>query len=116
MAPQPCVFCGIAEGSIPADVVHRDDTAVAFRDIAPKAPVHILVVPTEHVPSLDDAGGGAEPVLGHLLAVARDLARAEGLAERGYRVVLNNGAAAGQSVGHLHLHVLGGRELGWPPG
>ncbi len=116
MAAENCVFCAIVEGSVPADIVHRDGDVVAFRDIAPKAPVHILVVPREHIASLDDTDAGAESVLGRLVGAARDLARSEGLAQDGYRVVVNNGAAAGQSVDHLHVHVLGGRDLGWPPG
>ncbi len=116
MNPDNCLFCGIAGGSIPADIVHRDPDAVAFRDIAPKAPVHILVIPREHIASVDDTGVDEEPTLGHLIAVARDLARSEGLSANGYRLVLNTGRAAGQSVDHVHVHLLGGRDLGWPPG
>ncbi|HUG02129.1 MAG TPA: histidine triad nucleotide-binding protein [Longimicrobiales bacterium] len=116
MEQDDCVFCRIAAGSTDAAILHRDAGAVAFRDIAPKAPVHVLVIPTRHIPSVDATGPADEATLGHLIAVARDIARSEELADDGYRLVMNNGAAAGQSVDHLHLHLLGGRELGWPPG
>lgn len=116
MGRDSCVFCGIAAGSVPADIVHRDGDAVAFRDMSPKAPVHILVIPRQHLESVDDTAAADERTLGHLIAVARDIARSEGLSDAGYRLVMNTGPAAGQSVDHLHLHVLGGRELGWPPG
>ena len=119
-APHPaavdpgCLFCRIVAGTIPATLVASTPQAIAFRDIAPQAPVHILVVPRSHLPSLDAA---EDPVLlGAVLALARQVARAEGLAEGGYRCVINTGADGGQTVGHLHLHLLGGRALGWPPG
>ena len=116
MARADCLFCKIVAGSVPGDIVARTDRAVAFRDIAPKAPVHVLVIPVEHVPSVGAALDEHEELLGHVLLVARDVAQAEGLADRGYRVVLNTGDDAGQSVDHLHAHVLGGRALDWPPG
>lgn len=116
MSPADCLFCRIAAGEIPATVVHRDDRLVAFRDIDPKAPVHILLIPREHVASLDAAADGDRDLLGDLLLAARDLARAEGIAEGGYRTVLNIGDQGGQTVHHLHLHLLGGRPLSWPPG
>jgi histidine triad (HIT) family protein len=116
VSPADCLFCRIAAGEIPATVVHRDDRLVAFRDIDPKAPVHILLIPREHVASLDAAADGDRDLLGDLLLAARDLARAEGIAEGGYRTVLNIGDQGGQTVHHLHLHLLGGRPLSWPPG
>ena len=111
-----CLFCKIAAGEIPAQLVYEDDRAVAFRDINPQAPTHVLVIPREHLASLADAGEGQESLLGHLLLAAARVARAGGLTEAGYRAVINNGAGAGQSVFHLHLHLLGGRPLHWPPG
>ena len=116
MPDTDCLFCRIAEGAIPADLVHQDERSVAFRDVNPQAPVHVLVIPREHVSSLDVATDGHGELLGHLLLVARDVARGEGIAEAGYRTVLNIGADGGQTVHHVHVHVLGGRALGWPPG
>jgi histidine triad (HIT) family protein len=116
MAEQDCIFCRVVAGEIPADVIYKDDRAVAFRDINPQAPVHALVIPREHMESLDDAAGRDENSLGHLLRVAARVANQEGLSESGYRTVINTGAGAGQSVFHLHIHVLGGRPLHWPPG
>jgi histidine triad (HIT) family protein len=107
-----CIFCRIANGSIPTSFIHEDDEAVAFSDIQPQAPVHLLVVPRRHVASLNDARD--EALLGRLLTVARQVAAKAGLEQ--YRVVINTGADAGQSVFHLHLHVLGGRVMAWPPG
>jgi histidine triad (HIT) family protein len=111
-----CLFCRIIAGEIPADIVHTDERSLAFRDINPQAPTHILVIPREHTESLDDATQRDESTLGHLLRVAARVANQEGLSEGGYRTVINTGAGAGQSVFHLHLHVLGGRQLNWPPG
>jgi histidine triad (HIT) family protein len=111
-----CLFCRIVSGSVPATVVHRDEHTLAFRDINPQAPVHILVIPREHIASLDAALDHHGDVLGRLQLAARDLARSEGIAEGGYRTVLNIGADGGQTVHHVHLHLLGGRALGWPPG
>ncbi len=116
MSDTSCIFCKIAAGSIPASVVHTGERLVAFRDIDPKAPVHILVIPREHVASLDAADEHHRALLGEILALARALARQEGISARGYRTVINTGADGGQSVHHLHLHLLGGRALGWPPG
>jgi len=115
-SPQDCLFCSIAHGRLPADILHRDDRVVAFRDIEPKAPVHLLVVPTRHVASLDAVEDQDRALLGALLWRAAELARSEGIAESGYRTVINTGAEGGQTVGHLHVHVLGGRGLSWPPG
>lgn len=109
-----CLFCRIVAGSIPAEIVHDDPTSIAFRDIGPQAPTHILVIPRDHVASLNEASDPA--VLGHLLHVAAMLARREGIADSGYRTVINTNGDGGQSVGHLHIHLLGGRRLSWPPG
>ena len=111
-----CLFCRIIAGEIPADVVHTDDRSLAFRDINPQAPTHILVIPREHIESLDEATQRDEALLGHLLRVAARVANQEGLSESGYRTVVNTGAGAGQSVFHLHLHLRGGRQMNWPPG
>ncbi len=116
MTSSDCLFCKIVSGDIPGDVVHRGERVLAFRDISPQAPTHILVIPTEHVSSLDGAEDRHGDLLGEILLTARDLARQEGLAESGYRAVLNTGDDGGQTVHHLHLHLLGGRALRWPPG
>ncbi len=109
-----CIFCKVANGDISAQVVKRAEGMVAFRDINPQAPTHLLVVPTHHVASLNDVRDDA--LLGRLLGFARDAAREAGIAEKGYRVVVNTNPDAGQTVFHLHLHVLGGRAMRWPPG
>lgn len=114
--PADCLFCRIAAGEIPARLAHEDDLVVAFHDIVPKAPTHVLVIPREHIGSAADLDETRGPLLGRMFAVAAQVARDEGLAERGYRVVTNVGDDAGQSVHHLHLHLLGGRSLAWPPG
>jgi histidine triad (HIT) family protein len=108
------IFGRILRGEIPCDAVYSDDRCLAFRDVAPQAPVHLLVIPREPLVNLADAGPGHEPLLGHLLLVAARVARQEGL--ESWRTVINSGADAGQTVFHLHVHVLGGRPLGWPPG
>lgn len=110
-----CLFCKIAAGTIPARKVHEDDQIVAFHDIAPQAPVHLLIIPRKHIVSLDAAGEGDGPLLTCLLMTARDLAREFGIGGA-FRLVTNCGSAAGQSVFHLHLHLLGGRPMSWPPG
>lgn len=109
-----CLFCRIVRKEIPAKLVAEDEHCVAFRDINPQAPVHILVIPREHVPSLDQATDAA--MLGRLSLMAAELARKEGISESGYRTVVNTNSAAGQTVFHVHLHLLGGRSMGWPPG
>jgi len=109
-----CIFCKIVSGEIPATVVKRDATMLAFRDVNPQAPTHVLVIPTAHVGSLNDANDPA--ILGKLLAFARDVAQEAGIATKGYRVVVNTNPDGGQTVFHLHLHVLGGRSMKWPPG
>ena len=114
---QDCIFCRIVRGEIPATIVKRSDDAVAFRDLDPRAPTHVLVIPTRHVAAVRDAAdvGGPE-LLGRTLAFAAEVATELGLDGGGYRIVTNTGPDAGQSVDHLHLHVLGGRRLAWPPG
>lgn len=113
MSPD-CLFCRIVHGDIPAKIVAESEHCVAFRDIAPQAPTHVLVVPRVHVPSLDAV---ADPlVVANVMALAAQVARDEGIVESGYRVVINTNAGAGQTVFHLHAHVLGGRPMKWPPG
>jgi histidine triad (HIT) family protein len=109
-----CLFCKIVRGEIPAQEVYRTPSLVAVRDISPQAPTHVLVIPTHHVASMNDVDDGA--ALGELLLAARDIARLERIDVRGYRLVINTNAEAGQSVPHLHVHVLGGRSMLWPPG
>ncbi len=109
-----CLFCRIVRGEIPAKLVAQTDDCVAFPDINPQAPVHVLIIPRRHVASLDELDD--PEVLGKVGLLAASIARAEGIAESGYRTVINNGSAAGQTVGHLHMHLLGGRKLKWPPG
>ena len=116
MAGDDCIFCKIVAGGIPAAKIFEDERAVVFRDINPQAPTHALVIPRAHVASLDEAGEADESLLGHLLLVAARVARDEGLAESGYRTVINTGAGAGQTVFHIHVHLIGGRRLTWPPG
>ncbi|MBA3521532.1 MAG: HIT domain-containing protein [Gemmatimonadales bacterium] len=112
-----CLFCRIVAGEIPARIVKRSADAIAFHDVDPKAPTHLVVIPTQHLAAVRDAEGqeGAR-VLGQVLALAAEAASEAGLDARGYRIVTNTGPDAGQSVNHLHLHVLGGRRLAWPPG
>jgi histidine triad (HIT) family protein len=111
-----CLFCRIIAGEVPATHVHADDLVVAIRDISPRAPTHLLLLPREHLASAAELTEAHGPMLGRLFAVGAELARAEGLEERGYRLVTNVGRESGQSVGHLHVHLLGGRRMGWPPG
>lgn len=108
-----CIFCKIARGEIPATIVAQNEAAIAFRDLDAKAPVHVLVIPRQHITSLAHSSDPA--TIGEVLVLAAEVARKEGL-ERGYRVVINTGADAGQTVHHLHAHVLGGRNMAWPPG
>jgi histidine triad (HIT) family protein len=109
-----CLFCRIVRKEIPAKLVAEDEHCVAFRDINPQAPLHVVVIPREHVPSLDEA---RDPeLLGRLSLMAADIARKEGVAASGYRTVMNTNSAAGQTVFHVHLHLLGGRSMHWPPG
>lgn len=114
--PEKTLFEKIRDREIPADIVHETDDCLAFRDISPQAPVHILVVPKRVIARIGMAAETDEAVLGRLLLAAADVARAEGIAESGYRIAINHGAHGGETVPHLHLHVLGGRPLSWPPG
>ncbi len=114
--PSDCLFCRIVKGEAPSTQVHADELVVAIRDISPRAPTHILVLPRRHVGSAADLTEADGPLLGRLFAVAAEIARQEGLTQRGYRLVTNVGRDSGQSVDHLHVHLLGGRRLGWPPG
>ncbi|MFM8414587.1 MAG: histidine triad nucleotide-binding protein [Planctomycetota bacterium] len=109
------IFGRIIRGEVPARIVHDDEHCLAFHDVAPQAPVHVLVIPKQPIPSLAEVGAGDAGLLGHLVFVATQLARTLGLAD-GYRLVVNCGRDGGQSVDHLHVHLLGGRRLGWPPG
>jgi histidine triad (HIT) family protein len=111
-----CLFCRVAAGEIPADVVERDEDVVAFRDINPKAPTHVLVIPREHIASAADLAATDAELLGAMFAIANRVAQRDGVDATGYRLVANVGRDAGQSVDHLHLHLLGGRRLDWPPG
>ena len=106
------IFARIIRGELDADVLHQDDYVTAFRDVAPQAPVHVLIVPNEAIPSVAHVEGRHEPVLGRMLSVARRIAEAEGIAEDGYRLIVNTGRDAGQEVDHLHVHLIGGRPLG----
>lgn len=116
MSRDDCLFCRIAAGTIPADLVHESDRLLAFRDINPQAPLHVLVIPREHVASLHAADPTAADLIGEALLLAAEIARGEGVAEAGYRTVINTGDHGGQTVHHLHVHLLAGRSLAWPPG
>ena len=117
MSDQSCVFCNITAKDTPAEFVYQDENIVAIKDANPQAPVHVLLIPREHdLESLNDASKLDVSLLGHLLYTAAKVANLLDIAETGYRVVINTGDLAGQSVGHLHVHVLGGRKLAWPPG
>ena len=111
-----CLFCRIASGELPAKIVHQDDHCVAFEDISPQAPTHVLVIPRRHISTLNELESDDHELVGRMVAVARDIARDRGHADDGYRTVFNCNAAGGQTVFHIHLHLLGGRTLVWPPG
>jgi histidine triad (HIT) family protein len=116
MLEESCLFCRIIAGETPADLLYQDEQCVVIRDINPQAPTHVLIIPRDHIESLDEASHRDEPLLGHLLRVGARIANQEGLSETGYRTVINTGTGAGQSVFHLHSHVLGSRAMNWPPG
>jgi histidine triad (HIT) family protein len=116
MTETDCIFCKIATGELPTDKVYEDDQALAIRDLHPQAPTHLLIIPKEHLESLNDASQSDEKILGHLMRLAPKIANQLGIAESGYRAVVNTGVEGGQSVFHLHVHLLGGRPLTWPPG
>lgn len=111
-----CIFCKIIEKKIPAKIVHEDNYALAFEDINPQAPVHTLIVPKKHIADIHSITVADRELVGHLFFVARSLAAQKGLEDGGYRMVINNGRAAGQAVFHIHLHLLSGRRFSWPPG
>ena len=111
-----CLFCGIVEDKIPANRVYQDDSVIAFKDITPRAPVHFLIIPRKHIIGVSDITEADRALIGQIFQVAAQLAREHAIADSGYRVVVNSGADAGQSVFHLHYHLLGGRSMGWPPG
>lgn len=111
-----CIFCRIAAGELPAKIVREDEETLAFRDIDPRAPTHVLIIPRRHIPSVNALTEADAELVGRLFVVAREIAEGEGVAESGYRLVMNTGPGAGQSVDHIHLHLLGGRDLSWPPG
>ncbi len=115
MVPVDCIFCKIVAGSIPAKKLREDDQLLAFFDIDPKAPTHVLIIPKKHIASLADSQPGDVPLLGHMLEAAAAIAREQGLST-GYRVVISTGPQGGQTVDHLHVHLLGGRQMHWPPG
>ncbi|MCK4907773.1 MAG: histidine triad nucleotide-binding protein [Spirochaetes bacterium] len=110
------IFTKIINREIPADIVYEDDLCLAFKDINPKAPVHILLIPKRKIPTMDDLVQEDKEIMGHLILKASDIARQQGLAQDGYRIVINNRENAGQEVFHIHIHILGGRKMSWPPG
>ena len=116
MSNKDCLFCKIVDGDVPAEIVYENDALVAFRDIAPKAPTHILLIPRRHIATMNDLQDGDTSLAGELFVTAAKIAADEGLADDGYRAVMNCNEAAGQSVFHIHLHLLGGRRMSWPPG
>ena len=116
MSGQDCLFCRIVDGDIPAEVIHESESTIAFRDITPQAPTHVLIIPRRHISTMNDLTTGDEELVGSLYLAAKEIAQQEGLTDDGYRVVMNCGEGAGQSVFHIHLHLLGGRLLNWPPG
>jgi histidine triad (HIT) family protein len=111
-----CVFCNILRGEMPAEFVYEDERIVAFRDINPQAPVHVLILPRKHIPSTNQITPGDVGILGEMILVARKVAEIEGVADSGYRLVINCNEDSGQEIYHLHLHLLGGRRMTWPPG
>lgn len=116
MPDSDCLFCRIAEGEIPADIVRDTPDVVAFRDTSPQAPTHVLIIPRKHIASVTEMGAVDTEVMGKLFLTAKDIAAEEDLTDGGYRMVVNAGPDAGQSVFHVHMHLLGGRGMGWPPG
>ena len=116
MPGKNCLFCKIIAGDVPGEFVHQDEDCVVIRDISPQAPTHLLVIPREHLESLDEATQKEEALLGHLLRVGARMANSQGYEDSSFRTVINTGEGAGQSVFHLHVHVLAGRSMNWPPG
>lgn len=111
-----CIFCKIVNKELPSNTIYEDDKSIAFKDINPQAPVHILVIPKKHIRSLVESDESDKELLGHLTQVARDIANEHNLSSKGFRLVLNSGLESGQSVWHIHIHILGGRKMTWPPG
>ena len=111
-----CLFCKIVQKQIPAKIVFEDDKVLAFEDVTPQAPVHILIIPKEHIPTVNDIAGDQEEIIKYMFKAAKNIAKSKNIASQGYRLVINTNAEAGQSVFHLHLHLLGGRHMNWPPG
>ena len=111
-----CMFCRIAERKVPTEIVYEDDQVVAFHDINPQAPLHILIIPRRHVVSVEELKEADAPLLGHMMLIGAQIARDRGVADSGYRIVFNTGMHGGQTVFHVHLHLLGGRPMSWPPG
>ena len=116
MADSNCLFCKVLAGDIPADIIYESETAIGFRDINPQAPTHVLIIPRKHIATINEIAGEDQSIVGSLYSAAREIAASEGLTDEGYRAVMNCNEAAGQTVFHIHLHLLGGRPLGWPPG
>jgi len=116
MSDSNCLFCKILSGEIPADIVYESEMAIAFRDINPQAPTHVLIIPRKHIATINEIAEEDEALVGSLYSAAREIAAAEGIADDGYRAVMNCNEGAGQTVFHIHLHLLGGRPLSWPPG
>ena len=116
MSSENCLFCKIVAGDIPAEIIYESESAIGFRDVNPQAPTHVLIIPREHIATINDLDAGHEVTVGNLYMAAKAIAADEGLADDGYRVVMNCNEAAGQTVFHIHLHLLGGRSLAWPPG
>lgn len=111
-----CLFCKIRDGEIPADIVFEDDDVLAFNDVNPQAPVHILIIPKQHIPTINDLEDDDEQIMGKLFSTAKNLANQKGVSDDGYRLVTNCNAGAGQTVFHIHMHLLAGRAMTWPPG
>lgn len=116
MKSQSCIFCEIAQGKRPATILHQTERVIAFKDIRPQAPIHLLIIPKEHIPTLNDLAPIHQDLIGEMFLVAKELAQQLGVAERGYRTVFNCNQEAGQEVYHIHLHLLAGRPMYWPPG
>ena len=116
MSNESCLFCKILAGDIPAEIIYESDTAIGFRDINPKAPTHVVIIPRKHIATINDIDPNDQQVVGRLFTAAREIAEKEGHADAGYRVAMNCNEAAGQTVFHIHLHLLGGRSFSWPPG
>jgi len=116
MAESDCLFCSILAGDVPADIIFESDTAVAFYDINPQAPAHVLIIPRKHIATINDLEKDDQTIVGSLFSAAKEIAEQEGFADVGYRAVMNCNEAAGQTVFHIHLHLLGGRAFTWPPG